>query len=162
LLRDGAEILHLIEPDKRVDLRQLLAQLSRESLRHTAAHDQLLTGTAGEAALLMRIEDRFDRLFLRRVNEGAGVHHQHVGFLSIRGNLHAVLHHAAEHDLGVDEVLGAAEADHADLRSAVAGRQRSIRRVARTGDESRRGRFRGGIIQGQHRRLRRRRPCRFS
>ena len=37
-----SKFAHLIEPDERIDLRQLLAQLVREALRHAAAHYQLL------------------------------------------------------------------------------------------------------------------------
>src|SRR4051812_29422589 len=44
------EILHLIQPDKRVDLRQLFAQLLGETLRHAPAHDQLLAGLRVQSA----------------------------------------------------------------------------------------------------------------
>ena len=35
---------------------------------------------------------------------------------AMRRDFHAALQHAPEHDLGIDQVLGAAEADHPDLR----------------------------------------------
>ena len=64
----------------------------------------------------MRLEDRLDRFFLRRIDERARVHHQHVGVVSIRGYLHSALQNAAEHDLGIDQIFRAAETDHADFR----------------------------------------------
>jgi hypothetical protein len=68
-----------------------------------------------EAALLVRIEDCFDRFLLGRINECAGVHHQHICLIGARGDFHSVLQHASEHDLGIDQIFRATEADHADL-----------------------------------------------
>ena len=64
----------------------------------------------------MRFQNRRDRFFLGRINERAGVDHEHVGFIGLRRNLHPALEHAAQHDFGVDQILGAAETDHADFR----------------------------------------------
>ena len=63
----------------------------------------------------MRFEDRFDGLFFCGVDEGARVHDEHVGFIRIAGDLHATPEHAAKHDFGVHEILGAAKGDHPDL-----------------------------------------------
>ena len=35
----------------------------------------------------------------------------------MRSDFHAALKHAAEHDLGIDKILGAAQADHPDFRA---------------------------------------------
>ena len=46
----------------------------------------------------MRLEDRLDRFFLGRIDEGAGVHDQDIGFVGVGGDLHPALEHAAEHE----------------------------------------------------------------
>ena len=63
----------------------------------------------------MRLEDRVDRFFLRGIDERAGVHHEDVGLLGDGSDFHSVLQHTPEHDLGVDQVLRATQADHADF-----------------------------------------------
>ncbi len=47
--------------------------------------------------------------------KGARVDDEHVGVFGVGRDLHAVRAHAAEHDLGIDEVLGATEGNHADF-----------------------------------------------
>ena len=90
-------------------------------------------GLLRQAALLMRVEDGVDRLFLRRIDERAGVDDKHVGIFGVRRDLHAVLQDAAEHDLGIDEVLRAAEADHARLSvRLLPGRDAALRRPRRS------------------------------
>ena len=64
----------------------------------------------------MRFQNRLNRFFFGRIDKRAGVHHEHVGFIGARGNFHPTLEHAAEHDLSIDQVFRAAEADHPDLR----------------------------------------------
>ena len=72
-----------------------------------------------EAALLVGMENRLDGFLLRGIDERAGVDDEHVGLAGIRGDLHAAPGGVAEHDLGIDEILGAAERDHADLHGRV-------------------------------------------
>jgi hypothetical protein len=74
-----------------------------------------LSGLFPEAALLMRIKDCVDRFLLRGIDERAGVNDEHVGFLRDGSDFHPVLQNAPEHDLGVDQVLRATQADHADF-----------------------------------------------
>ena len=64
----------------------------------------------------MRFQNRFDRLFFRGVDERAGVNHQHIRLVGARRDFESALEHASKHDLGVDQILGATEADHADFR----------------------------------------------
>ena len=73
-------------------------------------------GRFAQSALLMRLEDRVDGFLLRRIDERAGVDDEHIRFFGVGGDLHPVLQDAAEHDLGIDQILRAAEADHADRR----------------------------------------------
>jgi hypothetical protein len=68
-----------------------------------------------QAALLHSLQDRGDRFLLGRIDESAGIHHQHVGFSSIAGDAHSPFQHAAEHDLRVDQILGTTETNHANL-----------------------------------------------
>jgi hypothetical protein len=74
-----------------------------------------LPGLFPEAALLVRIEDCFDRFLLGRIDEGAGVDDQHICFIRTGGDFHSVLQNASEHDLGIDQIFRASQADHADL-----------------------------------------------
>src|SRR6266404_7705961 len=64
LLNDLAEIADLVEPNERVHFRKQSAQIAREPLRHTTAHDQFLIWPFIQAALLMRLENGFDGFFL--------------------------------------------------------------------------------------------------
>lgn len=63
----------------------------------------------------MCFQDRFDRLFFCGIDERAGVYHQDVGVVSRGSDLHPALQNASEHDLGIDQIFGASEADHADF-----------------------------------------------
>jgi hypothetical protein len=65
---------------------------------------------------MMRLQNRFDRFFLGRIDERTGVYYQDIGILCARDNFHSTLQNTAEHDLRIDQVLGTAEADHANLR----------------------------------------------
>src|SRR5262249_49121922 len=70
----------------------------------------------GPAALLLprHLQDGVHGLLLGAVDEGAGVHDDHVGGRRVRHHLVAAGLELADHDLAVDQVLGAAEADEAD------------------------------------------------
>ena len=63
----------------------------------------------------MRFEDGLDRLFLRRVDEGASIDDEHVGFVRVTRDLHPTRENSPEHEFRIDEILGAAKADHADF-----------------------------------------------
>ena len=118
MLDDFSGVGDLVEADEGVHLGHLAREFLRKTLRHAAADDQFLPGFLAQAALLVRLEDRLDGFLLRGVDERAGVHDEHVGVFRICGDLHAALDHAAKHDLGIDQVLGAAEADDADFNRA--------------------------------------------
>ena len=116
-LDDRAQFAHLIEPDESIHFRQLL-----RAVRAAKRCDmQPLTisfwfGRFLQPAFLMRLQNRLDRFFLGRIDEGAGVDDQDIRFVSVGGDLHPSLQNAPEHDLGIDQILGAAEADHPDFR----------------------------------------------
>jgi hypothetical protein len=80
------------------------------------AHDQLLVLAAlFHAALLVHFEDVADRFLFGRVDERARVDDHHVRFVRIGDNGHPGLVQRADHDLGVDEVLGTTEGNEADF-----------------------------------------------
>ena len=112
------DLRHLTRSEDRVDLGNLLAQLVSIALRQAAGHDQSLTRTG--LLVLRHLEDGVDRLLLRLVDERAGVDDEHVGVGGVAGELMPLLLGEPEHDLGVDEVLGAPEGDHSNLHAGYA------------------------------------------
>ena len=86
-------------------------------LREAPGDDQLPPG--GLLLELGHLEDRVDRLLLRPVDEGAGVDDQHVGPRGLAGDLMPRRLGEAEHDLRIDEVLGAAERHDTDLHAGL-------------------------------------------
>ena len=91
--------------DDAVDLRDQRLQFGAEALREAAGHDQLLTGPLALGVL----EDHVGRFGLRRIDEGARVDHDRIGVGGIGNQLPAGGTELADHHLGVDEVLRAAE-----------------------------------------------------
>ena len=65
------------------------------------------------------LEDGVDRFLLGRVDEGAGVDDEDIGGFGVGGDARAGAVEQAHHDLAVDEVFGAAEADEADAQGFV-------------------------------------------
>ena len=104
---------HLTRSENRVDLGNLLAQFVSIALRQAAGHDQSLARTG--LLVLRHLEDGVDRFLLRLVDERAGVDDEHVGVGGIPGELMPLFLGEPQHDLGVDEVFGAAEGDHPNL-----------------------------------------------
>jgi hypothetical protein len=68
---------------------------------------------------LRHLEDGVDRLLLRRIDEGARVHDDHVGVAASAVSLVPGLLGHAQHHLAVDEVLRAAEREKADLHGYI-------------------------------------------
>ena len=73
---------HVACAEHGVDFRNLFAQLVTIALAEAAGDDQALAG-AGFLEL-GELENRVDRLFLRRIDERAGIHDQHIGLGRIR------------------------------------------------------------------------------
>ena len=92
----------------------------REHVRMARANalglDAEAAGHDDAAILGERLADRLERLFLGAVEEAAGVHHDRVGVLVARRQLVAFGAKPGDDALGIDERLGAAQADEADLR----------------------------------------------
>ena len=101
----GDQLRIALHPDDRVGLGKSIRKVALVALRHAAEHDQ-----AGVLPLTRGVlEDHVDRLLTRRFDEGAGVHHHHVGGLRRVG---LAVPRACQQGLDlvrVDLVLGAAE-----------------------------------------------------
>jgi hypothetical protein len=108
---DGFE---LAGADDGVDFGDVAADLVAVALDEAAGDDEALGAAAVGDFVLHHLEDGVDGLLLGGVDEAAGVDDEDVGVLGARGELGAAAMEQAHHDLGVDEVLGAAERDEAD------------------------------------------------
>ena len=102
----GDETIRLRRGEEEVNLGERIDQLVLVARDH-AAHrrDELTTPLL---LLPRRLENGFERLALRRIDEAARVHDDHVGVLARRGALGAVRHQLGDGALGVDGVLVAA------------------------------------------------------
>jgi hypothetical protein len=69
--------------------------------------------------VLDHLEDGVDGLLLGGVDEAAGVNDDDLGIFGARGEFGSVVVEQAHHDLGVDEVFGAAEGDEAYFRAGL-------------------------------------------
>jgi hypothetical protein len=63
----------------------------------------------------MHFEDGVDRFLFGLIDEAARVDDQHIGLFRLARQVEIILRRTTQHDLGVDQVFGAAEADHADF-----------------------------------------------
>src|SRR6266550_3337259 len=63
-LDNRPQLTDLIQANKCVHFGQRFAQLASEPLRQAAAYDQFLIRSPVQNALIMRLENRFDRFFL--------------------------------------------------------------------------------------------------
>ena len=114
----GDDRVELVESDERVDLGKLPAQFLGVPLDEAPGDDD--AAHRARALERRRLEDRLDRLLARVLDERARVDHDHVGLGGIGDEGASGPVEVAEHDLGVDEVLRAAEAHDPDARGAPA------------------------------------------
>ena len=112
---DGGEnLLHFAGTDHGVHFRNLLADLLAIAF-HQASGDDQLAGAA-EFFVFGHFDDGVDGLALRGFDEAAGVYHEHVGIAGAGREFVAAAGQNAHHDLGIDEVLRAAQTDESHLR----------------------------------------------
>ena len=104
---------HLAGAKQRVDLGNLLPQLIAIPLRQAPRHHE----PARRRRLLQlgHLENRVDGLLLRAVDERTGIHDDDIRVGRMRRQLVSRLPGKTEHDLAVDEVLGAAEGNQTDF-----------------------------------------------
>ena len=93
------------------------ADLVAVTLYEAAGYDEALGATSVGDLVLDHLEDGVDGFLLGGVDEAAGVDDEYVGVFGTGSELCAAAVEQAHHDLGVDEVLGAAERDEAYRRA---------------------------------------------
>ena len=97
-------------------------QYARMALEDALGSCAEAAGDDHAAVVLQRLADGIEGLIDRRIDEAAGVDHHHVRGLVARGDLVAFRAQLREDALGINQRLGAAEADEADLGHAAAAR----------------------------------------
>ena len=119
LMDDRDDIGDLIQADIGVDFRELDVPLSAFddgqgtliTLRHAASNDELLVLFTGGGLAIAHLVDGLEGLVLGGVDERAGINDHHIGIGGISGHGHASLREVADHDFGIDQVLGATKGD---------------------------------------------------
>jgi hypothetical protein len=96
-----------------VYFRDVLLDFVAVALDEAAGYYDALGFAAVLLLVLHHLEDGVHGLLLGRVDEAAGVDDDDFGVFGPGGELGSVVMEEAHHDLGVDEVLGAAERDEA-------------------------------------------------
>ena len=99
--------------DEDVHLGEFRPQFLLVALGKAPGNDQ--ERAPGVVLPVGKVEDGVDALLLRLLDEGAGVDDDDIRFLLVGGDLVLFRRQAAEHHLGVHQVLRAAQADHADF-----------------------------------------------
>ena len=113
----GLELEHVARAEEVIDLGQVRRELFRVALREAAGDDELLA--RARVFVAGHLEDGVDRLLLGLVDEAAGVDDDHRCVFGVRHVTVARALGDAEHDLAVDAVLRAAEADEVDRALSV-------------------------------------------
>jgi len=98
--------LEFASPDDSVDLGNAFADLVAVPFDEAAGNDELLRVALGFEA--GHLEDGVDGFLLGGVDERAGVDDDNFGVFGLGGQARAAAIEEAHHDLGVDQVFGAA------------------------------------------------------
>ena len=77
-----------------------------------------------KTAIAVGFENRSDALGFCRVDKGAGVYDEDIGFGRVGGQIHPSLAEVAKHDFGVDKIFGATQRDETDF----GGHKEAVRR----------------------------------
>ena len=105
--------VQLVQTNEGVDLGDLGGELRGVALRHAPRHDQAAQAPA--ALPLRHLEDGFDGLAFRVLDETASVNDHDFGVVDVGHNPRTPLNQVTEHDLPVHQVFGAPEPYHSDL-----------------------------------------------
>ena len=83
---------------------------------HAACDDEaLIRAAAMEATSAVGFENSGDAFGFGRVDKGAGIDDEDVGFSGVGGEFHTGGAKMAEHDFGIDEILSTTEGDETDF-----------------------------------------------
>jgi len=113
--RCGEDGFELAGADYGVYFGDVLLDFVAVALDEAAGDDDATRFAAVLLLVLDHLEDGVDGLLLGGVDEAAGVDDDDLGVFGARGELGSVVVEETHHDLGVDEVFGAAERDEAYL-----------------------------------------------
>ncbi len=109
----GHEVMQVREPQKQVDLGDLVLQFLLIALDEAPdRHDRF------DVALLFELggaQDGVDRFLLGGVDEAAGIDENDVGVRQVGGHHRAVAHQVSHQAFGIDRRFIAAERDDAEL-----------------------------------------------
>lgn len=116
LANDGGDVGDLVEADKGIDFGKKAGEIFLESLGKATGDDDLLFFAGGVfLAGVHGFDDGADGFVFGDIDEGAGIDDEGVSHLGIGHDRHTFILKVSEHDLGVDEVLGATEGNESDL-----------------------------------------------
>ena len=90
LVHDVADLTDLINAHEAIHFGHQLGKFLAKALREAARNDDRLAASA-RVAQFDGFENGVHALFLRGINEGAGVHDDGVSSRGVIGNLHAAL-----------------------------------------------------------------------
>ncbi len=110
--------------DDGVDLGDVALDLVAVALDQASGDDEALGAAAVLGLVPDHLEDGVDGLLFGGVDKGAGVDDEDFGVAGVGGELGSVVLEQAHHDLGVDEIFGAAEGDEADFGARFCGEGR--------------------------------------
>ncbi len=114
LIEELGNAVILAGANKHIDFRHLVFELLRVALRQAAAgHEHFAFSVF---LLLSHLKNRLDRLFFRSLNEGAGVDDDDFCVFWGLSDRVAIIFQHAQHDLRIDQVFRAAEADEVNRR----------------------------------------------
>ena len=110
LFDDLRDLFNLVDAHEGVHFGEEFGQFVAKTLRETAGDDEALAPVLGFAEFA-GFEDGIDAFFLGGVDEGAGIDDDDIGAGGVVGDLDTFFDKRAEHNFGIDEVLGATEGD---------------------------------------------------
>ena len=113
LLQRVGQLLILVDAHQQVDFRNLLHQILLVALGK-AARDHQRTALA-DLLVPRHVENRVDGLLLRRRDEPAGVHHQHIRLRGVVRQLIPVLPQQPQRGLAIHAVLITSQRNHSNL-----------------------------------------------
>src|SRR6185369_7895339 len=106
-------LFQFARPNHGIDYRDVFLDLVAVAFDEAPGDDQFLG--AATRLVVRHFEDRIHRLLLSRVDKRAGIHDYDVGIFGLASDLGTGGLEHAHHDLAIDEVLGAAQADKTHL-----------------------------------------------
>jgi len=111
----GEDVFQFAGADDGIDLGNVALNLVAIALDQTASDDQPLRLAAVGDLVLHHFKDRVDRFLLGRFDEAACVDDQNLRILGVWGQLAASAVEQAHHNLGIHQILRAAQRDEAHL-----------------------------------------------